>query len=89
MAGQSKRGLSASKSPLRGMKRGKAASARLKGVATKSPPSPQISGEKAVRKTGASLAMKPLKTSREARRPTDGRAIDRRRQVFDDPAPKR
>lgn len=89
MAGQSKRGLSATKSRSSGMQGGKVSARRSKGMAAKSPPSPQIKGEKAVRKTGASLAIKPLKTSREARRPTDGRAIDRRKQVFDDPAPRR
>jgi hypothetical protein len=32
------------------------------------------------------MNVKPLKVSREAKRPMDGRAIDRRKQVFDDPA---
>ena len=49
-------------------------------------PPPQIAGEKTVRSTRATMNVKPLKVSREAKRPMDGRAIDRRKQVFDDPA---
>jgi hypothetical protein len=84
MAGQSKRGLSASKSRSNGMKGAKAAASR-KRPATQDRPAPQISGEKAVRETRATMPVKPLNISREAKRPIDGRAIDRRKQVFDDP----
>ena len=44
-------------------------------------PAPQIAGEKAVRRTGASVRVGPTKTSPEDRGPTDAAAIDRRRQV--------
>ena len=84
MAGQSKRGLSATKSRSSGMKDTKAAA--RKRPTTRQRPAPQISGEKAVRETRATMPIKPLKVSREAKRPIDGRAIDRRKQVFDDPA---
>jgi hypothetical protein len=89
MAGQSKRGLSASKSRSSGMKGGGAATSKTLRAATKNRPTPQIEGEKAVRSTRATMGVKPLKVSREAKRPLDGRAIDRRKQVFDDPATRR
>lgn len=85
MAGQSKRGLSATKTRSSGIKGGKAGASRKPVAATKSRPAPQISGEKAVRQTRSTLDMKPLKLTREAKRPIDGRAIDRRKQVFDHP----
>lgn len=86
MAGQSKRGLNASKSRSSGMKGGSAAGAKTRRTSTKTRPAPQIEGEKAVRSTRKSMSVKPLKVSREAKRPMDGRAIDRRKQVFDDGA---
>lgn len=83
MAGQSKRGLNASKARSSSMKGSKAAPSKTRRTATKDRPAPQIAGEKAVRSTRATMDVKPLKVSREAKRPMDGRAIDRRKQVFD------
>jgi hypothetical protein len=83
--GKSKRGLNASKSRSSGMKGPKASSGnRAKRTATKSPPPPQIAGEKSVRPTRKSLDVKPVKATRASRKPMDPRAIDRRKQVFDD-----
>ena len=44
-------------------------------------PAPQIAGEKAVRRTDASLPVGRAKTSPEGQGPTVAAAIDRRRQV--------
>jgi hypothetical protein len=44
-------------------------------------PAPQLPGEKAVRRTDASVPVGPAKTSPEDRGPTAPAAIDRRRQV--------
>lgn len=85
MAGQNKRGLNAPKSRSSGMKGGKAAGSKSRPMATRNRPAPQIEGEKAVRSTLKTVEIKPLKVSREARRPLDGRAIDHRKQVFDHP----
>jgi hypothetical protein len=85
MAGQSKRGLSASKSRSSGMKGRRAAASTTRPTATRNRPAPQVAGEKAVRSTRAMMDVKPLKVSREAKRPVDGPAIDRRKQVFDHP----
>jgi hypothetical protein len=85
MAGQSKRGLSASKSRSSGMKGAKSSAARrAKRPATKAPPPPRIAGEKSVRATRKTVGMEPVKTTRAARKPMDPRAIDRRKQVFDE-----
>lgn len=86
MAGRSKRGLNASKSRSSGMKGAKASGAagRAKRTVTKAPPPPRIAGEKAVRGTRKSVGVKPAKATREARKPMDPRAIDRRKQVFDE-----
>lgn len=86
MAGQSKRRLSASKSRSSGMKGGRPAGSKTRPTANRNRPAPQIAGEKVVRSTRATMNVKPLKVSREAKRAMDGRAIDRRKQVFDDPA---
>jgi hypothetical protein len=85
MTGQSKRGLSASKSQSSGMKAAGKASAghRAKRPAAKAPPPPRIAGEKSVRTTRKTVGIDPVKTTRAARTPMDSRAIDRRKQVFD------
>ena len=44
-------------------------------------PAPQIAGEKAVRRTGASIPVSRAETSPDERGPTVAAAIDRRRQV--------
>lgn len=89
MAGKSKRGLDASKSRSSGVKGGRAGRSKAHPTATRNRPAPQIEGEKAVRATRAAVEVKPLKVSREARRPMDGQAIDRRKQVFDHPVTER
>jgi hypothetical protein len=61
-------------------------SSRSRGQATRKTtraarPAPQIAGEKAVRRTGASVPVSGAKTSTNDRGPTVAAAIDRRRQV--------
>ena len=48
---------------------------------------PKIPGEKSVRRTGATVPVKPTRRSAEADEPTPAAAVDRRRQVIgtDDP----
>lgn len=79
MAGSSKRGLNASKSRSSGMKGGASNRNRAPRIATRDVPAPQLPGEKRVRSTTKTVDMKPLKVSREAKRPLDSRAIDRRK----------
>ena len=85
MAGQSKRVMRASKSRSSGMK-GRPAGSKPRPTANRNRRAPQIAGEKTVRATRATMNVKPLKVSPEAKHPMDDRAIDRRKQVFDDPA---
>jgi len=84
MAGSSKRGLNASKTRSSGMKGTGANAKRARPTAAKGKPGPGLPGEKSVRGTKTTVDLKPLKTSREARKPADPRTIDRRKQVFDD-----
>ena len=85
MADRSKRGLSATQSRSSGMKGAKPAGpSRRGGSAVRGTPGPKLPGEKEVRETTKTVGVKPLKVSREARTPIDPRAVDRRKQVFDD-----
>jgi hypothetical protein len=85
MADNSKRGLSASKSRSSGMKGPRASAGRAGPVAAKGKPGPRLPGEKSVRPTSQTVDMKPLRVSREAKKPMDPRAIDHRNQLYDDP----
>jgi hypothetical protein len=89
MAEKSKRGLSPSKSRSSGMKGGSRSAKPPGTTASDRAPGPKLPGEKSVRETRKSVAVKPLKVSREAESPLDARAIDRRKQVFDHEARKR
>lgn len=89
MAEKSKRGLSATKTRSSGIKSGTQLAKPVMAAATRRVPGPKLPGEKSVRETRKSVAVKPLKVSREAEAPLDARAIDRRKQVFDDEATKR
>jgi hypothetical protein len=89
MDDSSKRGLSATKTRSSGMKGGKNMGKRTRATAVKGKPGPKLPGEKSVRETKATVDVKPLKMTREARSPLDTKAVDRRKQVFDDMKPGR
>ena len=86
MAASSKRGLPATKTRSSEAKGSKATAKKERATSRNAPPAPRIKGEKAIRRTSATLAAKPLNVTREAQRPIDPRAVDRRKQVFDDPS---
>ena len=86
MAASSKRGLPASKTRSSETKASRATASKERATSRNAPPAPRIKGDKAIRRTSATLDAKPLKVTREARRPIDPRAVDRRKQVFDDPS---